>query len=128
MYAPWGLHCEAHISMLCSCKIPAGSTDSLFAYWVMFHAFFVICLFFSKSTFSNNSIRNTIRVSNSLDPDQTRHFVGPDLGPNCLQRLSADATNRQSYKISLSDHSNQLFNKKLSIRVVHFLIQGTSMA
>ena len=33
---------------------------------------------------------NTTRVSNSLDPDQARHFVGPDLGPNCLQRLSAD--------------------------------------
>ena len=28
---------------------------------------------------------NTIRVSNSLDPDQARHFAGPDLGPNCLQ-------------------------------------------
>ena len=27
-------------------------------------------------------------MSNSLDPDP--HFVGPDLGPNCLQRLSAD--------------------------------------
>ena len=26
---------------------------------------------------------NTIQVSNSLDPDQARHFVGPDLGPNC---------------------------------------------
>ena len=26
--------------------------------------------------------RNTIRVSNSLDPDQDK--VGPDLGPNCL--------------------------------------------
>ena len=33
---------------------------------------------------------NTIRVSNSLDPDQARQYVGPDLGPNCLQRLSAD--------------------------------------
>ena len=37
----------------------------------------------------------TIRVSNSLDPDQARRFVGPDLvgpdlDPNCLQRLSAD--------------------------------------
>ena len=29
-------------------------------------------------------------VSNSLDPDQARHYVGPDLGPSCLQRLSAD--------------------------------------
>ena len=33
-----------------------------------------------------------IRVSNSLDPDQFGHFVGPDLGPNCLQSLSADNT------------------------------------
>ena len=45
---------------------------------------------FSKSTFSKNSFRNTIRVSNSLDSDQDRHYVAPDLGPNCLQRLSAD--------------------------------------
>ena len=27
-------------------------------------------------------------VSNILDPDQARHTVGPDLEPNCLQRLS----------------------------------------
>ena len=33
---------------------------------------------------------NTTWVSNSLDPDQARHFVMPDLGPNCLQRLSAE--------------------------------------
>ena len=41
-------------------------------------------------TFFKNSFRNTIRESNSLDLDQDRHCVGPDLGPNCLQRLSAD--------------------------------------
>ena len=29
-------------------------------------------------------------MSNSLDPDQARHYVGPDLGQNCLQRLGAD--------------------------------------
>ena len=50
--------------------------------------------FFFKSTFLKNSFRNTIRVSNSLDPDQVPCFVGPDLGPNCLQRLSADDTSR----------------------------------
>ena len=33
---------------------------------------------------------NIIRVSDSLDPDQARQNVGPDLDPNCLQRLSAD--------------------------------------
>ena len=45
--------------------------------------------------FNINSFGNTMRVSNSLDPDQARHFVGPDLCPNCLQRLSADDTNGQ---------------------------------
>ena len=32
-------------------------------------------------------------MSNSLGPYETQSFVGPDLGPNCLQRLSADDTN-----------------------------------
>ena len=34
-------------------------------------------------------------MSNSLDPDQVQCFVGPDLGPNCLQKISADNTSRQ---------------------------------
>ena len=51
--------------------------------------------FFSKLTFAKNSFGNAIRVSNSLDPDQARHSVGPDLGPNCLRRLSADGTSRK---------------------------------
>ena len=35
-------------------------------------------------------------MSNSLDPDQARHYVGPDLGPYCLQTLSAiEDTSRQ---------------------------------
>ena len=34
-------------------------------------------------------------MSNSLDPDQARHFDGPDLGANCLKRLSEDDTSRQ---------------------------------
>ena len=33
---------------------------------------------------------NTFRVSNGLDTDQNQIYVSPDLGPNCLQRLSAD--------------------------------------
>ena len=41
--------------------------------------------FFQNDFFSSkNSFRNTIRVSNSLDPYQDQHSVGPDLGPNCL--------------------------------------------
>ena len=60
----------------------------IFDYWVIFHAFLSSADFFSKWTFLINSFRNTIRVSNSLLPDQAQHYVGPDLGPNCLQRLS----------------------------------------
>ena len=41
-------------------------------------------------TFSKNSSRNTISVPNGLDTDQDRQNVGPDLGQNCLVRLSAD--------------------------------------
>ena len=46
--------------------------------------------FLFKLTFSKKPFRNTISVSNSLGPDQAEPFVVPDLGPNCLQRLSAD--------------------------------------
>ena len=42
-------------------------------------------------------------MSNSLDPDQARLFVGPDLGPNCLQRLSADNIGRQKANIIYID-------------------------
>ena len=68
------------------------SIDS--AYWVILHAFLSSADFFSKSTFSKNSFRNTIKVSNRMDPDQAQCFVGPDMDPNCLQRLSADITGR----------------------------------
>ena len=76
-----------------------------FSCWVIFHDFFVVCRYFSKSTFLKNSLENTNRVSNRLDPDQAQHVVGPDLGTNCLQRLSADDTNKHSvnaYRKSLS--------------------------
>ena len=33
-------------------------------------------------------------MANRLDLDQARHFVGPDLAPNCLHRLSADDISR----------------------------------
>ena len=51
--------------------------------------------FFPKSTFLNSSFSNTIRDSNSLDRDQARQNVGPDLGPNCLRRMSTGDTCRQ---------------------------------
>ena len=46
----------------------------------------------SANSFLNNFIfRNTVRVSNCLDPDQDGHSVGPDLDSNCLQSLTLKA-------------------------------------
>ena len=57
--------------------------------------FFVVLgelTFFEKKIFS---------MSNSLDPDQARHLVGPDLGPNCYQRISADDISRPIININI---------------------------
>ena len=56
---------------------------------------FLLSADLSKSLFSKISFRKTIRVANSLNPDQARRFVGPDLYPNCFQVLSTDDTSRQ---------------------------------
>ena len=42
---------------------------------------------FFKINFFQKSFGNTFRVSNGLDSDQARHHVGPDLGPNSLQKV-----------------------------------------
>ena len=42
--------------------------------------------FLQNQVFKNKPPRTTIRVSNSLNPDQDRHSVGLQLGSNCLQK------------------------------------------
>ena len=44
---------------------------------------------FSKSTVLKSSFRNTIGVSNSLDPDEARHFV--DVGSSQLSIFACTA-------------------------------------
>ena len=61
---------------------------------VILHAFCRLLIFFRNQLFQENTFRNTIRFSNSLDPDQARQFVVSDLDPNCLQKLSADDASR----------------------------------
>ena len=36
-----------------------------------------------------------------MDPDKAQHLVGPDLGQNCMQKLSADDTFRQRVEIGV---------------------------
>ena len=49
-------------------------------------------------------------MSNSLDPDQARHNVGTDLGPNYLQRLSAEHTRRQRFKLAFRGYLYSKFS------------------
>ena len=76
--------CDVTKNMIVSLTLPPGK----------FFILFCRLLIFFKITYLKKIFMNTIKVSNSLDPDQARHFVRPDLGPNCLQRLSADDTSR----------------------------------
>ena len=57
---------------------------------------------------------NTIRVSNNLDSDQARHFVGPDLGPKfqtvCKgyqQRTKVD-TRRERVKVPVTTTADNI--------------------
>ena len=77
------------------CMIPYALTLCLLG---NFSCFFSSADFFSKSLYSENSFRNTIRISNNLDPYQAYQFVRPDLSPSCLLRLSADDTSMQRIK------------------------------
>ena len=56
----------------------------------------LIVFFFFKIIFKNNSLKV---MSSECHTDwiqiRPQPFVGPDLDPNCLQRLSADHTSRQ---------------------------------
>ena len=59
------------------------------------------CFSLSVDFFFQNQIIQKIlsgrpKTSNSLGQDQAKHSVRPDLGPNCLQRFTADDTCRQS--------------------------------
>ena len=53
--------------------------------WVCVLNFLHVMLYAFLFFFQKN-----LQVSNNLDPHQERHCVGPDLGPNCLLKLSAD--------------------------------------
>ena len=62
---------------------------------------------FSSADFPQNKVlkkikppRTTIRVSNSLDPDQDGHSVGLHLGSKCLQKAIG---NRQNYPLACEE-------------------------
>ena len=88
----WKSHVVAHIGF--TIFIPNNQTPLTQCMLGNFSCFCCRLLTFYKINFLKKNFRNTFRVSNNLDPDQDRHSVGPDLDPNCLQRLSADDKSR----------------------------------
>ena len=63
---------------------------------------------------------NTIPLSNSLDPDQAQHFVGPDLGPNCLQRLSATKVAPSGQRVKYKTNVDTTFWLKPWLKLISF--------
>ena len=55
-------------------------------------AFLLSSAVFLNQLVRKNSLRNTIRVTDSLDADQARPIIGLGLLRNCFQKLSADDT------------------------------------
>ena len=55
-------------------------------------------------------------MSNILDPDQTRRFVGSDLDPNCLQRLSGEQKNQHCEIVNQENTANETIAKSDTIR------------
>ena len=60
------------------------------------YAGYLLIAFFSsadvESCFSKDSFKNTIGVSNSLDPDEAQHFVGPDFGSKLFAKVTERTT------------------------------------
>ena len=56
--------------------------------------------FLQNKVYKNKPPRITIRVSNSLDPDQDGHSVGLHLGSKCLQKAIGK---RQNYPLACKE-------------------------
>ena len=78
------------------------------------HAFCRLLIFFFQNHLFRKNLSGIRSVSNSFHPDQLEHFVWPELGPNCLQKLSADGISRQRankcFVILLQKHFSEATN------------------
>ena len=90
-------------------KISLLLNDTLFCkrpVLIYLHARELFMLLFSSADFLQNKVfenkphRTTIRVSNSLDPDQDGHSVGLHLGSKCLQKAIGK---RQNYPLACKE-------------------------
>ena len=59
-------------------------------------------------------------MSSSLDPDLAGRFVGPDLDPNCLRRISANDMSRQ--RVESNSHVCQPLMHRSQLKLSAFLL------
>ena len=90
----------------------SGSECTLFAIVTINMKEFILCMhlllsadFFQNQLFQK-TLPGTLLMSNCLDPDQDRQYVGPDLGPDCLQRLSISRRHVAACKEGLKKQRN----------------------
>ena len=77
-----------------------------FPWWVIIYDFFLLSTDILNITFFKNILSGITSVSNRLDQDQAQQNIGPDLGPICLQKSSADDKELiKTYVASLSKTS-----------------------
>ena len=69
-------------------------------------------------------------MSNGLDPDKDRQYVGPDLGSNCLQRFISRQQKlplAKKFKVSLFSNFVAAYRKKSGLIFhVYNLLAGVS--
>ena len=93
----------------------------------IFFMLYTLSADFDQNLFQKNSFRNTIRVSNSMDPNQDRRNVGPDLDQNCLKRLSGSVDDKShlARKTSIFHLYSEIYDR-LTVRywtdAINFLI------
>ena len=71
--------CVFSLSSLVESQITSLQLSNPLPHSETFSCFCRLLFLFLKSTFSTNTFRKTILVSNRLDADQARRFVGSDL-------------------------------------------------
>ena len=100
----FSLNPSVNISRSTFCPLAFFSSCFVFVvccyFWLgFFHVCVCVCLVIvlvKKNVFFCFVFKKTSIPS--CYPDQTRHFVGPDMRPNCLQNLSEDDTRGQRVK------------------------------
>ena len=91
-YGKWSICSKNAPFSIFSNTFQRDQKSLLWSKWVTLFMIYLLACWFFQINFSKKSFRNTIWVSNRLDPDRAWYSFRHHLGPICLQSLSADNT------------------------------------